>query len=56
LAQGLLEHLILGAEVFNDLLLLTIDLVGQDHERQLPGLQNEIHGEASNLVRVAQRG
>ncbi len=38
LGELLLEHLILGTQVFDHLLLLTIHPAGQDHEQKLPRL------------------
>src|SRR5436190_21371522 len=42
-AEFLSEHLVLGPEVINDLLLLLVDPIGEDEMKQLPGLKNEIH-------------
>jgi hypothetical protein len=35
---------VLGAEVFDDFLLLAVDPAGQDGEQELLGLENEVHG------------
>jgi hypothetical protein len=43
LADFLSENRILGAKVFNDLLLLSIDPAGKNDQHQLPRLQNELH-------------
>ncbi len=43
LAKLLLEHLVFGAEVLDDLLLLAVDPAGKDEEEQLPGLEDEVH-------------
>jgi hypothetical protein len=44
LAEFLFQNLVLGSEVFDDFLLLTVHPAGQNHEVQLPRLQNEVHG------------
>ncbi|MHC4406087.1 MAG: hypothetical protein ACYTG0_41145 [Planctomycetota bacterium] len=44
LTEFLFEHLILGPQVLDDFLLLTIDPTSENDEIQLPGLKNEIHG------------
>jgi hypothetical protein len=43
-AKLLPKHLVLGSQVFNDLLLLLVDPPSKDEMEQLPGLKNEIHG------------
>src|SRR5262249_27770035 len=43
LAQLLLEHLVFGTEVLDDLLLLAMDPAGQDDQQELPGVQDEVH-------------
>ena len=44
LAEFFFEDLVLGAEVFDDFLLLAVAPAGQDGEQELPGLENEVHG------------
>jgi hypothetical protein len=44
LARGLLEDVVLGAQILGDLLLLPVDQAGQDGEEKLSGLQNASHG------------
>jgi hypothetical protein len=41
-AEFLLEDLVLGAEIVNDLLLLLVDPAREDGEQQLPRLQDEV--------------
>ena len=43
LVKLLFEHLVLDAQVFNDLLLLTVDPASENDEVELPRLKNEIH-------------
>src|SRR6267378_6131948 len=43
-AKLLPKHLVLGSQVFNDLLLLLVDPASKDKMEQLPGLKDEIHG------------
>jgi hypothetical protein len=43
-AQLLFEDLILGDQVFDDLLLLPVEPAGQNNQQQLPGMQNQAHG------------
>jgi hypothetical protein len=43
-AEFFFEDLILGTDVFEDILLLAIDPAGQNGEQELPGLENEVHG------------
>lgn len=43
LAKLLLEHLILRPEIFDDVLLLAIHPAGQDHQKELPKVQNVYH-------------
>jgi hypothetical protein len=42
LAEFLPEHLVLGPEVINNLLLLAVDPAGKDEMEQLPGLKDEV--------------
>jgi hypothetical protein len=44
LAVGLLQDLVLGAEVLDDLLLLPVDQAGEDGQEKLSRLQDEVHG------------
>jgi len=37
------EHFILGPQIINYILLVAVDPPGQDEEKQLPWLQNEVH-------------
>src|SRR5439155_23566950 len=43
-AEFLPKHLVLGSQIFNDLLLLLVDPTSKDEMEQLPGLKNKIHG------------
>ena len=45
-AKLLLEHLVLGSQILDHLLLLTIDPAGEDDEAELPRLKNEVHEHA----------
>src|SRR5207245_312837 len=44
LAELLLEDLVLGPQIVDDLLLLPLHPSRHDHKQQLPGLENEVHG------------
>jgi hypothetical protein len=44
LAEFLTEHLVLGPEIIDDLLLLVIDPAGKDEMEQLPRLEDKVHG------------
>ena len=44
LAQLFLVHLVLGPQVVNHLLLLPMDPARDDHQQQLPGLEDQVHG------------
>jgi hypothetical protein len=44
LAEFLAEHLVIGSEVINGLLLLAVDPASEDEMEQLPRLKDEIHG------------
>jgi hypothetical protein len=46
LAEFLFQNVVLGPEVFDDFLLMTVHPTGQNHVEQLPGLQST-HGEGS---------
>jgi len=37
------KHLVLGAQVLEDFLLMPVDPVGEDQEQQLPRLQDRLH-------------
>ena len=52
LAEFLLEHLILGSQVLDDFLLLTVHPTSENHEIELPGLKDEIHGGAISGMQV----
>ena len=39
-----MNDLALGAEIFDDFLLLTVAPAGQDGEQELPGPEDEVHG------------
>ena len=43
LAKLLFQDLVFGPEVFDPLLLFSMNSTGQDHEQELPRLQNETH-------------
>ena len=43
LAHFLSEHLVFGPKICYDLMLLTIDPAGKNHEEELPRLQHEAH-------------
>ena len=43
LAELLFKHLVLGAQVLEDFLLMPVDPVGEDQEQQLPRLQDRLH-------------
>jgi len=38
------EDPVLGAEVFDDFLVLAVASAGQDGEQEMPGLEDEVHG------------
>jgi hypothetical protein len=44
LAEPLPKHVVVGPQVLDDLLLLTIDPAGQNDKTQLPGFQDASHG------------
>lgn len=44
LATGFLQDVVLGAQILDDLLLLSVHQAGRHGEEKLPGLQNESHG------------
>ena len=46
LAQLFFEHLVLGPQVLDYLLLLPVDPACQNHDQQLPRLEDEAHGQA----------
>ncbi len=46
-AQFLFQDLIFAAQVFDQLLLLSMDPGRQDHAQKLPRLQDEVHGQAA---------
>ena len=43
LAELFLEHLILGSQILDHFLLLAIDPAGENHQVELPGLEDEGH-------------
>jgi len=46
LAQLFFEHLVFGSQVFDYLLLLLIDPASEDHQQELPRLEDERHGQS----------
>ena len=54
LAVGFLQDLILGAQVFDDLLLLPVYPACKDEEEKLPGLQDKVHGGSDAVSRNRQ--
>jgi hypothetical protein len=50
LAEFFFEDLVLGAEIFDDFLLLAVAPAGQDGEQELPGLEDNVHGGADGAV------
>ena len=46
LAELFLEHVVLGSQVLDHLLLLLVDPAGQNDEQELPRLEDEAHGQA----------
>jgi hypothetical protein len=44
LAVSFLPGLVLGAQLLDDLLLLSVDQAGKDAPEEVPGLEDEIHG------------
>jgi hypothetical protein len=44
LREFFFENLVLGAEIFDDFLLLTVAPAGKDGEQELPGPEDEVHG------------
>jgi hypothetical protein len=43
LTELLFEYLVLGSQIFENILLVSIDPAGEDEEQQLPRLQNRFH-------------
>ena len=43
-AEFFFEDLVLGAQIFDDFLLLAVAPTGQDGDQELPGLEHEVHG------------
>ncbi len=44
LAELFSEYLILSQKILDRVLLVSVDLTGQDQEQQLPGPEHEVHG------------
>ena len=55
LAELLLKYLILGSQIFDDFLLLTIHPTGENHHVELPGPKNEHDREAFKIFTIVLR-
>jgi len=56
LAEFFFQPLVLGAQVFEDFLLMPVDPAGEDQEQQLPRLQNRLHISPDIVRKVEESG